>query len=453
MNIRLRSLFLGLATATTMITPVFAVDLTVICRCVVGGVNSETATWIKESVIPTFTENMKAEGKDVTVTLNEFGGNDEQMTQQLALDFSTGAGADVSAFDGFLIPSFVEGGLLKPLDEVAGPEVNDWEGWSHISEGSRALMSYQGKDYGLALGTDVRAIFVRKDLLESAGIDPNGWQPKSWEELLDAARAIKKANPDSFPLQLNAGVNMGEATTMQGYYMALLGTGESVVDEDGKYIVESQGILDTLNLYKTIYVDEQLGDQRAQLLGDGRNRTFANFREGKTGLLVEGDWFFNSVLAPGAEFGIENRDAEVSWASMPAKEPGKGFRGQDFVTVSGGTGFVLNPATEAPAEAWALLSFMNSQEQLNAFQTYREARRIRDDVPTPSNVYLQETSKTLLPLTTARPNDPNYNKVSAEIQRMTESVVSGELSPEEAMAQYKAAVIGIVGEANTVSKL
>ncbi len=26
------------------------------------------------------------------------------MTQQLALDFSTGAGADVSAFDGFLIP-------------------------------------------------------------------------------------------------------------------------------------------------------------------------------------------------------------------------------------------------------------------------------------------------------------------------------------------------------------
>ena len=63
---------------------------------------------------------MKAEGQDVTVTLNEFAGEDAQMTQQLALDFSTGAGADVPAFDGFLIPCFVEGGLLKPLDEVAG---------------------------------------------------------------------------------------------------------------------------------------------------------------------------------------------------------------------------------------------------------------------------------------------------------------------------------------------
>jgi multiple sugar transport system substrate-binding protein len=289
--------------------------------------------------------------------------------------------------------------------------------------------------------------------LAAAGIDADSFQPKSWAELLDAARAVKKANPDSYPLQLNAGINMGEATTMQGYYMALLGTGESVVDADGKYIVSSQGILDTLNLYKTIYVDEQLGDQRAQLLGDGRNRTFSNFRDGKTALLVEGDWFFNSVMAPGAEFGLADRDAKVSWASMPAKEPGKGFRGQDFVTVSGGTGFVINPNTAHPAEAWELLAFMNSKEQLDAFQGYREARRIRDDVPTPNNVYLQKTSETVLPLTTARPNDPNYNKVSAEIQRMTESVVSGELSPEDAMAQYKAAVIGIVGEANTVSTL
>ena len=30
--------------------------------------------------------------------------------------------------------------------------------------------------------------------------------------------------------------------------MALLGTGEGVTDENGKYIVESQGILDVLNL-------------------------------------------------------------------------------------------------------------------------------------------------------------------------------------------------------------
>jgi multiple sugar transport system substrate-binding protein len=453
MSNRLRSLFIGLAAATALGTPAFATDLTITCRCVEGGANSNMAVWIKQSVIPGFAEKMKAEGKDVVVTLNEFGGEDEQLTQQLALDFSTGAGPDVSGFDGFLIPSFVDAGLLKPLEEVAGPEVNSWEGWSHISDGTKALMSYKGKPYGIALGTDARMIFVRKDLFKKAGIDADTWQPKSWDEMLDAARKIKAAEPDSFPLQLNAGVSMGEATTMQGYWMALLGTGEQVTDDSGKYIVASKGILDTLNLYKKIYVDEKLGDQRAQLLGDGRNRTFANFRDGKTAMLVEGDWFYRSVTAPNSEFAVADRDNVMTWKKMPSEAPGKGLRGQDFVTMSGGTGFVINPHTDAPKEAWELLSYMNGVEQMNAFQKIQPAIRIRDDVPIPNSPFLTETAKALLPLTTARPNDANYNKVSAEIQRMTENVVSGDMSPEDAMAQYKTAVTGIVGEANTVSKL
>ncbi|WEJ59403.1 extracellular solute-binding protein [Devosia sp. FJ2-5-3] len=449
MTHRLRSLALGLVGATAVALPAFAVDLNVTCRCVIGGVNSATAQWIEESVIPAF----EAANPDINVELNQFGGEDAQLTQQLALDFSTGAGPDVTAFDGFLIPSFVEGGLLKSLDEVAGPEVNDWSGWAALSEGSRALMLYQDKYYGIPLGTDVRMINTRKDILAEAGIDADTWQPTSWEELLDAARAIKKAKPDSFPLQINAGVAMGEATTMQGYWMVLLGTGEAVTDENGKFIVSSQGILDTLNLYKTIYVDEKLGDQRAQLLADGRNRSFANFRDGVTALLVEGDYFYRSVTPEGSEFAVANRDEVQGWAKMPAKEPGAGIRGQDFVTISGGTGFVINPATDTPKEAWAFLSFMNEPAQLEAFQAIQPRITARTDVAIPNNPFLTETSQTLLPLTTARPNDPNYNAVSSEIQRMTEAVVSGELSPEEAMAQYKSAVIAIVGEENTVSLL
>ncbi|MFD2649407.1 extracellular solute-binding protein [Devosia albogilva] len=449
MSNRLRALALGLAGATALAGQAFAVDLEITCRCVIGGVNSGTAEWIENSVIPAF----EAANPDINVTLNQFGGEDAQLTQQLALDFSTGAGPDVTAFDGFLIPSFVEGGLLKPLEEVAGAEVNEWSGWDALSEGSRALMEYEGKYYGIPLGTDVRMIYIRKDIFEEAGLDGENWQPTSWEEILDAARAIKEAKPDSFPIQLNAGVAMGEATTMQGYWLALLGTGESVVDEDGKYIIASQGILDTLNLYKTIYVDEELGDQRAQLLADGRNRSFANFRDGVTAILLEGDYFYRSVTPEGSEFAVENRDEVMGWAKIPAKEPGAGIRGQDFVTISGGTGFVLNPATDTPKEAWALLSFMNEPEMQNAFQAIQPRITARTDIEIPNSPFLTETSQTLLPLTTARPNDPDYNSVSAEIQRMTEAVVSGELSPEEAMAQYGQAVISIVGEENTVSLL
>ena len=322
-----------------------------------------------------------------------------------------------------------------------------------LSDGSKALMEYEGKYYGIPVGTDVRMAYIRKDIFEEAGLDGDNWQPTSWEEILDAARKIKEARPDSFPIQLNAGVAMGEATTMQGYWLALLGTGESVVDESGKFIIASPGILDTLNLYKTIYVDEQLGDQRAQLLADGRNRSFANFRDGVTAILFEGDYFYRSVTPEGSEFAVPNRDEVMGWAKIPAKEPGAGIRGQDFVTISGGTGFVLNPATDTPKEAWALLSFMNEPEMQNAFQAIQPRITARTDIEIPNSPFLTETSQTLLPLTTARPNDPNYNAVSAEIQRMTEAVVSGELSPEDAMAQYGQAVIAIVGEENTVKLL
>lgn len=448
MNNRVRALAFSLVGATAMVGPAFAVDLEITCRCVIGGVNSATAQWIEEGVIPAFV----AANPGVTVKLNQFGGEDAQLTQQLALDFSTGAGPDVSAFDGFLIPSFVEGGLLKSLDEVAGAEVNDWSGWDKLSEGSRALMLYQDKFYGIPLGTDVRMIHTRKDILADAGIAAD-WQPASWEDVLEAGRAIKAKNPDSFPIQLNAGVAMGEATTMQGYWLALLGTGEGVKDASGKWIVGSQGILDTLNLYKTIYVDEKLGDARVQLLADGRNRSFANFRDGVTALLFEGDYFYRSVTAEGSEFAVPNRDQVEGWVKVPAQTPGKGIRGQDFVTISGGTGFVLNPATDSPREAWALLSFMNEPEQLAAFQKIQPRITARTDVAIPNSPFLTETSQALLPITTARPNDPSYNAVSAEIQRMTESVVSGELSPEEALAQYKASVIRIVGADNTVDLL
>ena len=435
----------ALFAAVAMTLPAAAADLTIRCRCVIGGVNTQQAKWIDDDIIPDFA----ASHPEVHVSLDQFPGDDASMTQQEAIDFSSASGPDIAALDGFQIPGFVDGGLVKPLDEIAGPAVDQWEGWGHISDGSKAIMGYRGKVYGLALGTDVRMIFTRKDLLVKAGLSPD-WQPKSWEELLDGARALKRADPTSFPLQLDAGVNMGEATTMQGYYMALLGTGESLLDANGRWIVSSPGILATLRLYKTIYVDEALGDQRAQLVPDGRNQSFANFRDGRTALLVESDWFYREVTAPGSIYALKDRDSQMGWAEMPAEDAGTGVHGQSFVTISGGAGYVINPHARDPADAWALLSFMFSRDELSKLQVLEEGIRTRDDVPAAQSPFLSATARALLPLTTARPNDVNYFKVSAAIQQMTESVVSGQSTPEAAMAAFRDTVTGIVGADNVV---
>lgn len=440
------ALILGLMFGATSL----AQTLRITARMVEGGVNDLQYRWLNDYIKPEF-ERLNP---GVTVELIQFGGSDEALKEQYALDLSVGAGADVMGFDGFWIPEFADGRMLRPLREVGGPAVDDWEGWSHIPAGLQALTSYNGENYGIALGTDYRMIYTRIDLLEAAGIsDAANWQPSSWDDILAAARALKQANPDSYPLQINAGTAMGEATTMQGYYMVLLGTGHFLLDDAGRWIVRSQGILDTLELYQTIYVDEQLGDARLQLLQDGRNRTFANFRDGLTALLVEGDFFYRGPTSPGQEFAVENRDQVMGWAMMPAQQAGAGFRGQDYVTISGGTGFVLNPNSANGELAWQLLAFMNSREALMAGQEIQPRIRARDDVPVPGVQFLIETAAALNSYTTARPNMAVYPEVSFQAQLMTERVVSGEMTPLQAMNAFAQAVTDIAGAANVVDQL
>jgi multiple sugar transport system substrate-binding protein len=424
------------------------VKLTITCRCVTDGVNATVVGWLKDYVFPNYEQAMAAEGKNVTVELVEFGGSDEEIKQQYALDLGAGGGYDVFSFDGFWVPEFVDAELLKPLDEIAGAAVDQWDGWSHIAPGIQSILGYQGKLYGIASGTDVREIFYRKDIFEKAGI-ALPWQPTSWDDILATARQLKDAGVE-YPIQLDAGTAMGEATTMQGWFMALLGAGEHMYDFDqGKWIVSSQAILDALNLYKTIYIDEKLGDARMQLVQDGRDQSFAAFADGSIAMLVEGDWFWRSAILN--QMDQATRDEVVSWAKMPAEKPGMGYRGQDFVTISGGTGWVLNPNTKNPDEAWALLAFMSSKDAQLEWEKIQPRINFRDDVPVAGDPVMSAMADELLPLTTVRPMLPDYAKISNEAQLMTERVVSGEMSPADAMQAYSDAVTEIAGADNVIS--
>ncbi|MBZ0293672.1 MAG: extracellular solute-binding protein [Anaerolineae bacterium] len=408
--------------------------------------------WLNTVVKPTCEAQLSDAGMPVTITPIEWVGSGEDFRQQVVLDLGVGQGGDILNVDGFWIPEFVEAGLVKPLREIAGDEVMDWDGWVQIPAGLQAILGFEGEIYGIASGTDARVIWYRTDLFEQAGIEVP-WTPASWEDVLDAARTLKEAGVE-WPLQLNAGTAMGEATTMQGYLMALLGAGQHIYDfETGKWIVKSQAILDTLNLYNTIYNEEQLGSQRFQLAQNGRDLSFESFSQGNTAMLVEGDYFWRSVVVPGGNFGMDNRDDVVSFAPMPAEEPGMGYNGQDFVTISGGTGYILNPNTEHPAEAWGVLSCMFSKESLEGFNGLQPRIRARTDVPVTGDETMSLIASDVLPLTTIRPPLPAYNRVSTEAQLMTERVVSGEMSPEDAMDAYATAVIEIVGEENTVNLL
>jgi multiple sugar transport system substrate-binding protein len=420
----------------------------------ITGVSGPELEWLNTVIKPGF-EAMTAEaGAPVTVEVIDSGNlSGEELKQQYVLDISVGEGADLMGFDGFWLPEFVDAGLLEPLSTLVGPSYSEWEGWAQIPAGVQDIMRYQGELYGIPRGTDARVIWVNKEILAQAGL-PEDWQPTSWAELLDGARAIRDNVPGVVPIQINAGTAMGEATTLQGYLMALLATGDYIYDYDAeKWVVRSQGILDTLNLYDTIYNQEGLGETRWQLVQNGRDLSFEAFSQGTVGMLVEGDYLWRSILNEGGNFPMENRDERVDFVLMPAQEPGMGWRGQDFVTASGGTGYTINPTTEYPAEAWALMTYMFSAEQLNGLQAIQPRIRARLDVPVGSDMVMTRIVDEALPLTQIRPQLPNYNAVSEQARLMTERVVSGEMTPQEAMNAYATAVTEIVGEDNVLDRM
>jgi multiple sugar transport system substrate-binding protein len=429
-----------------------AIELTIAQNAIAGGKNAASAEFITGWVIPRFEAAQKAKGKDVRVKFVPSGVDDEQYKTKLSLDLKSGKGADVIDIDGIWAGEFAEAGYIKPLAELVGPEADAWEGWAQIPDSVQGLATYDGKKHALPIGTDGRVLYFSKPLFQKAGL-PADWQPRSWQEILDAGAKLKAAGVP-VPIQINAGTAMGEATTMQGVLPLLAGAGGEI-QRDGKWAGASQQIKDVLGFYQKIYGGSGLGDPRLQQEAKGRDKSFQQFAEGRIGILMEGDYFWRGVVNPKDGVArMADRDRSVGYALIPAMEPGKGIRGQDFVSMSGGALRTVNPNTGHPKEAFELLAFTLSPEALK-----QEARSGNVRITPRADVnkeilsgdpLLTFISQKVLPLTAYRPPVAVYPQVSVALQEATAAVVGGR-TPDEAAAGYQGQLEGIVGGAGNIA--
>ena len=299
------------------------ISLSIAANAVAGGKNDQEAKWITDYVIPTFTRQMNAKGVTATVRFQPSGVDDEQYKTKLSLDLKTRSGADIVALDGIWVGEFAQAGYIQPLDQVVGPSASQWTGWSQIPKPVQANTSFEGKAYGIPTGTDGRVLYYNKKLFAQAGL-PADWAPKSWTDILEAGRALKNL-PGVAPLQINAGTAMGEATAMQGALPLLAGTGAQIFTE-GKWQGNTAQVRDVLRFYRDIYAAGH-GEPAFQQAAKGRDESFAAFAAGKVGVLLEGDYFWRSVINPkGGVNPMANRNADVGYPMIPAQSRGAACR-------------------------------------------------------------------------------------------------------------------------------
>jgi len=426
------------------------VNLTIATNAIAGGKNAAEADWYANYVIPKFTEAEKAKGVTVTVKFQPSGVDDEQYKSKMALDLKSKGGADIIALDGIWVGEFAQAGYIKPLQDVVGPSWSSWEGWSQIPKAVQANASFDDKAYGIPTGTDGRVLYFNKKLFAKAGL-PDTWQPKSWQDIIDAGVKLKSVSGVD-PIQINAGTAMGEATTMQGVLPLLVGTGHTIY-ADGKWEGNTSQMRDVLTFYKDL-MDKGLMDKNFQQAAKGRDESFAAFAAGKVGILLEGDYFWRSVINPDkGDAPMASRNTDVGWALIPAKTPGSGVNGQDFVSMSGGGGLFLNPNTKYPQQAWELLQFLGSKDAVKNQLAGAARITARQDVNAEvlsSDPLLSEVSTKVLPLTQYRPGFAIYPQVSQALQQATADIVSGK-SVADAAATYQATLVKVAGGADKVS--
>lgn len=395
-------------------------------------------------------EEFEAANSGVTVQLEPIQANDDDYGTKLALSHRSAETApDVFYEDTFKVRSDVDAGYLLKLDE----HLASWPDWANFTEAAKAAgRADDGGIYAVPLGTDTRAIWYNKTVLQKAGIAVP-WQPKTWDEILTAARKMKAADPSVVPFNMYAGKATGEGTVMQSFYELLYGTGSTLYDEqEKKWVVGSKGFTDSLQFLKTLY-DEKLAVTPAEALdANVWKRVFGEWLpKGKMGATVEGS-YTPSFWQKGGAYEWPGYTKDMGVAMFPTQhgqEPGG-------VSMSGGWTLAVGAKSKNPELAFKFLATALNRKNALAFDISNSQIAVRSDVaedPTylAANPFVKDVSD-LVKVTHFRPATADYPRVSSAVQEATEAVITGKQSPAEAAAAYDAAITKLVGGDKVIRK-
>ena len=351
---------------------------------------------------------------------------------------------DMCYEDTFLINSDISAGYLTALDD----RINGWQDWSQFKDTAKtAAQALDGKTYGIPDGTDVRALWFNKKIFEQAGLAAD-WQPKSWDEVLTAARAIKQKAPGVIPLNIYAGTGVGEAASMQGFEMLLYGTPNGTLfDKDSqKWVIGSKGFIDALTVYQQVWA-EGLGPSAQQALAPTWGNTVGQelLPQSKLAIDLDGSWLSGNWLPSGAA-PFKEWNSVLGNAYMPTQNG----EGSGKVTMSGGWTWAIPKNAQNPNAAWEFIKMLTSKEGELDYDIKAVQIPVRSDVADdPSYVKANPTNKffsDLVESTIYRPAYAEYAKISLLIQQATEKVVTNTADPATAAKFYDDGVKQIVGD-------
>ncbi|OIH97987.1 extracellular solute-binding protein [Curtobacterium sp. MCBA15_001] len=387
-------------------------------------------------------------GKKVTLVPIQAQEND-YYTKLALMNKAAATAPDVMYEDTFLVKADAQAGYLLPLDKYTAK----WKDWDQFYDNAKqAGQGVDGKTYGIPMGTDTRALWYNKDIFKKVGL-PVPWQPKTWDDVLAAAKTIKEKDPGVIPFNIYSGKAQGEASTMQGFEMLLYGADGSgnTLYKDKKWVTGSKQFEDSLQFVKDVY-QGGLGPTPQQALDTNVGTTIAQtwLPKGQLAIDLDGSWQSGTWLKSGTA-------PWSDWSNVMGQAPMPTENGQSpgYNSMSGGWTLAVGKNSKNPQAAFDFISTFLNKDGSMKYDIENSQIAVRKDVSEDSEYDASNPTfkffSGLVEHTNFRPATSDYSQISNAVQVAMESVMTGQQTPKQAAAAYDDSVVQTVGKQNTVS--
>jgi multiple sugar transport system substrate-binding protein len=345
--------------------------------------------------------------------------NNDYALQKVTVALQGDKQPDISYQYGTSMPQLASAPKLVDLtSRVKSPGYN----FNDFFPGERAVTTIDGKVLGVPALVDNLAVVYNKDLFSKAGLktpSPN-W---TWNELVSDAKAISDPANKVFGL---AYPSDGSEATVWVYEAMLWEAGGDILNADNtKAAFNSPAGVEALTTLRQM---EQDGSLYLDFNPDA-GKTEDLFNSNRIGMLITAPWDLPSF--PNAHYGVQ---------FMPSFQPGG-----NHDTIAGPDNWVIfDNGQDHVNAAWDFLRYMTSPDQVaqNSMKT--------GDLPTRLSVvkrpgFVQNFGTTwpgegtftenLKNLVKARPQIPQYPRVSAALGQAIVSGIQGKGSPRDLLNQ------------------
>jgi multiple sugar transport system substrate-binding protein len=348
--------------------------------------------------------------------------------EQVHDKFVTGAATNPPTYDVVMTDvvwydEFVKKGYLADTTSKVTQDMKD-----NIFPTAWNVATRNGKSYGMPWLLDTKYLYYNKDLLKQAGFDN---PPKTWEELLTQAKAIKDKGLVEYPIVWSW--SQAEAAICD-FTALLYGNGGKFLDENGKPVFNNEQGVATLEWMKKTIDDGLTNPASAQYLeGDVLN----TFNQGKAAFAL--NWLF---MYDTANFDTANSQVtdKVGITDIPVFENVAGK--PPSASVDGSSGFSVTATSPNVDAAWKYITFLTSlpiqmkysSNQLPLWKTAYEGANLDSlKAASRSNPVTVPAFADQFQYATLRPNIAYYQEGSTALQLAIQEALTGQKSPKEAL--------------------